>query len=129
MSQKLDKKSILEMSAGAIMERVDYEMGKVLDNIARRQTENHCYPGAYPQRGPEHHYRTDNGKEYPVPHGPGYHKPVYHGPSQHWRDGGSRAVAPGTRAIQHGWKRPGESENLELQAGLTAKNRKEKLPC
>lgn len=33
MSQKLDKKSILEMSAGAIMERVDYEMGKVLDNI------------------------------------------------------------------------------------------------
>lgn len=33
MSEKLDKKSILEMSAGAILERVDYEMGKVLDNI------------------------------------------------------------------------------------------------
>lgn len=33
MNEKLDKKSILEMSAGAILERVDYEMGKVLDNI------------------------------------------------------------------------------------------------
>lgn len=33
MSEQLDKKSILEMSAGAILERVDYEMGKVLDNI------------------------------------------------------------------------------------------------
>lgn len=33
MSEKLDKKSILEMSAGAILELVDYEMGKVLDNI------------------------------------------------------------------------------------------------
>lgn len=29
----MDKKSILEMSRGAIMERVDYEMGKVIDNI------------------------------------------------------------------------------------------------
>lgn len=33
MAQQLDKKSILEMSAGAILERVDYEMGKVLENI------------------------------------------------------------------------------------------------
>lgn len=33
MSEQLDRKSILEMSAGAILERVDYEMGKVLDNI------------------------------------------------------------------------------------------------
>lgn len=33
MSDQLDKKSILEMSMGAILERVDYEMGKVLDNI------------------------------------------------------------------------------------------------
>lgn len=29
MSEQLDKKSILEMSAGAILERVDYEMGKI----------------------------------------------------------------------------------------------------
>ena len=29
----MDRKSILEMSSGAIMERVDYEMGKVVDNI------------------------------------------------------------------------------------------------
>lgn len=33
MSEQLDKTSILEMSMGAILERVDYEMGKVLDNI------------------------------------------------------------------------------------------------
>ena len=31
--EKLDKKSILEMSRGAILERVNYEMGKVIDNI------------------------------------------------------------------------------------------------
>ena len=29
----MDSKSILEMSRGAIMERVDYEMNKVIDNI------------------------------------------------------------------------------------------------
>lgn len=33
MKEQLDKKSILEMSMGAILERVDYEMGKVIDNI------------------------------------------------------------------------------------------------
>lgn len=33
MSDQLDKKSILEMSMGAILERVDYEMGKVMGNI------------------------------------------------------------------------------------------------
>lgn len=33
MSEQLDKKSILEMSMGAILERVDYEMGKVIDNV------------------------------------------------------------------------------------------------
>lgn len=30
---KMDAKNILEMSRGAILERVDYEMGKVIDNI------------------------------------------------------------------------------------------------
>ena len=30
---ELEKKSILEMSRGAILERVDYEMGKAIDNI------------------------------------------------------------------------------------------------
>lgn len=29
----MDSKSILEMSRGAILERVDYEMGKVIDNV------------------------------------------------------------------------------------------------
>ena len=29
----MDSKSILEMSRGAILERVNYEMGKVIDNI------------------------------------------------------------------------------------------------
>ena len=32
-SEQLDKKSILEMSMGAIMERVDYEMGRVIANV------------------------------------------------------------------------------------------------
>lgn len=30
---ELDKKSILEMAMGAIQERVDYEMGKVVENV------------------------------------------------------------------------------------------------
>ena len=38
MSEQLDKKSILEMSMGAILERVDYEMGKVIDNILAPNT-------------------------------------------------------------------------------------------
>lgn len=38
MSEKLDKKSILEMSMGAIMERVDYEMGRVIANILDANT-------------------------------------------------------------------------------------------
>lgn len=33
MNEQFDKKSILEMSMGAILERVDYEMSRVLDNI------------------------------------------------------------------------------------------------
>ena len=33
MSDQLEKKNILEMSRGAILERVEYEMGKVLQNI------------------------------------------------------------------------------------------------
>lgn len=33
MSEQLDKTSILEMSMGAILERVDYEMEKVIENI------------------------------------------------------------------------------------------------
>ena len=33
MNEQLDKKSILEMSMGAILERVDSEMEKVLNNI------------------------------------------------------------------------------------------------
>lgn len=31
--EQFDKKSILEMSMGAILERVDYEMGRVLENV------------------------------------------------------------------------------------------------
>lgn len=33
MSSDMDKKIILEMAMGAIQERVDYEMGRVIDNI------------------------------------------------------------------------------------------------
>lgn len=31
--EDLEKKSILEMSGGAILERVDYEMGRIMENI------------------------------------------------------------------------------------------------
>lgn len=40
MNEQLDKKSILEMSMGAILERVDYEMGKVIDNILDPNTKS-----------------------------------------------------------------------------------------
>ena len=33
MSETMNRKSILEMANGAFLERVDYEMGKVIDNI------------------------------------------------------------------------------------------------
>lgn len=33
MSVGLNKKNVLEMSSGAILERVEYETGKVIDNI------------------------------------------------------------------------------------------------
>lgn len=33
MENNLDKKSILELARGAILERADYEMSKILDNI------------------------------------------------------------------------------------------------
>ena len=36
---ELTKQSILEMATGAIKERVDYEMGKVVDNILDLNTE------------------------------------------------------------------------------------------
>lgn len=42
MSDQLDKKSILEMSMGAILERVDYEMGKVMENILDPNTTAKC---------------------------------------------------------------------------------------
>lgn len=67
MSDQLDKKSILEMSMGAILERVDYEMGKVMDNIldpqhqGHRQAQNLRDPGAYPQRRPPDHHSAEHG--------------------------------------------------------------------
>lgn len=69
MSDQLDKKSILEMSMGAILERVDYEMGKVMDNILQghRQAQNLRDPGAYPQRGPPDHHGAEHGQVLPDP--------------------------------------------------------------
>ena len=39
--EQFDKKSILEMSMGAILERVDYEMGRVLENVLDPNTQGH----------------------------------------------------------------------------------------
>ena len=74
MTEQLDKKSILEMSMGAILERVDYEMGRVLDNIldpntkptGKRKITISLETG--PQRGPADHYGADHGKSYFGPH-------------------------------------------------------------
>jgi len=38
MSQSINRKSILEMARGAIQERADYEMAKILDNITDTNT-------------------------------------------------------------------------------------------
>lgn len=41
-NEQLERKSILEMSSGAILERVDYEMGRIMENIMDPNTK----PGA-----------------------------------------------------------------------------------
>ena len=53
MNDELDKKSILEMSMGSILERVDYEMGKVIDNIL---DPNRTQNAANDSNAPEHHW-------------------------------------------------------------------------
>lgn len=86
MSDQLDKKSILEMSMGAILERVDYEMGKVMDNILDPNTKAtakrkisvtlELIPSADRRTEPLHHQRT-----------------------QHRRAAGGRNGAPGPRPV------------------------------
>lgn len=39
MSQGINRKSVLETARGAIMERADYEMAKIIDNITDANTE------------------------------------------------------------------------------------------
>ncbi len=39
MSQEVNRKSILETAHGAILERADYEMAKIIDNITDANTE------------------------------------------------------------------------------------------
>lgn len=73
MSDQLDKKSILEMSMGAILERVDYEMGKVMDNILDPNTKATA--------------------------GPRDHEPLHHQRTQHRRAAGGRNGAPGPRPV------------------------------
>lgn len=105
MSDQLDKKSILEMSMGAILERVDYEMGKVMDNIldpqhqGHRQAQNLRDPGAYPQRGPPDHHGAEHGQVLPDPDGPRDHEPLHHQRTQHRRTDGGRNGAPGPRPV------------------------------
>ena len=95
MSDQLDKKSILEMSMGAILERVDYEMGKVMDNILDPNTK----ATANPQRGPPDHHGAEHGQVLPDPDGPRDHEPLHHQRTQHRRTDGGRNGAPGPRPV------------------------------
>lgn len=97
MSDQLDKKSILEMSMGAILERVDYEMGKVMDNILDPNTKAtakrkisvtlELIPSA------------EHGQVLPDPDGPRDHEPLHHQRTQHRRAAGGRNGAPGPRPV------------------------------
>lgn len=86
---ELEKKSILEMSMGAILERVDYEMGRVIDNILDPNTKptgkRKITVGLElnPQRGPQDHHRADHSQEHTGPNRSHHHQPLYHQPAEH----------------------------------------------
>lgn len=105
MSDQLDKKSILEMSMGAILERVDYEMGKVMDNILDPNTKATAKRKIsvtlelIPRRGPPDHHGAEHGQVLPDPDGPRDHEPLHHQRTQHRRAAGGRNGAPGPRPV------------------------------
>ena len=81
---ELEKKSILEMSMGAILERVDYEMGRVMDNILDPNTKPNGKRKITVtlELTPSADRRTitvqSTAKSSLVPDGPHDHEPLYH---------------------------------------------------
>ena len=129
MSEQLDKKSILEMSMGAILERVDYEMGKVIDNILDLNTKPNAKRKItvtlelIPSADRKTITVQSTAKATLVPtdpgaHRPGDHQPVHHHPAGDRRDGGGGDGAPGPRPNGYGRGRAGTAQNSEFQAGV-----------
>lgn len=104
MSNQLDKKSILEMSMGAILERVDYEKGKVMDNILDPNTKATAKRkiSVTLELIPSADRRTitvQSTAVLPDPDGPRDHEPLHHQRTQHRRTDGGRNGAPGPRPV------------------------------
>ena len=99
MSDQLDKKSILEMSMGAILERVDYEMGKVMDNILDPNTKATAKRkiSVTLELIPSADRRTITVQS--TANGPRDHEPLHHQRTQHRRTDGGRNGAPGPRPV------------------------------
>lgn len=105
MSDQLDKKSILEMSMGAILERVDYEMGKVMENILDPNTKATAKRkiSVTLELIPSADRRTitvqSTAKRSLTPTDPRDHEPLHHQRTQHRRAAGGRNGAPGPRPV------------------------------
>lgn len=105
MSDQLDKKSILEMSMGAILERVDYEMGKVMDIILDPNTKATAKRkiSVTLELIPSADRRTitvqSTAKCSLTPTDPRDHEPLHHQRTQHRRTDGGRNGAPGPRPV------------------------------
>lgn len=82
MNKNIDRSSILQMARGAFQERVDYEMGRVVDNIldlntkaTERPTQNQKDQGTAAQvHGPAQGHRQP--ARAPRPHGGHDRQPV-----------------------------------------------------
>ena len=102
MSDQLDKKSILEMSMGAILERVDYEMGKVMDNILDPNTKATAKRkiSVTLELIPSADRRTITVQSTAkCSLTPTDHEPLHHQRTQHRRTDGGRNGAPGPRPV------------------------------
>lgn len=125
MSEQLDKKSILEMSMGAILERVDYEMGKVIDNILDLNTKPTgkrkitVTLELIPSADRKTITVQTTAKSSLVPTDPRHHEPLYHQSAEHRRNGCGRDGSPGPRSDGPRRLRTGFPQNPQLQAGVS----------
>lgn len=101
MSDQLDKKSILEMSMGAILERVDYEMDNILDPNTKATAKRKI--SVTLELIPSADRRTitvqSTAKCSLTPTDPRDHEPLHHQRTQHRRAAGGRNGTPGPRPV------------------------------